>query len=92
MTNRDNWTDDEFNIILLNPHSTDDELSAKMSGRNAGAINTLRGFIHNFHTRGNISGLSKSMIARLEKGYWTCPKCLTKVQKYGYPSSKGWIP
>ena len=91
--NRDlNWNEQEFNIILLNPHSTDYELSAKLNGRSVESVANVRAFIHNFHIKGNISGLSKLMITRLSQGYWECPRCHHKAIKDDYASNKGWIP
>ncbi|MBN1367762.1 MAG: hypothetical protein JW967_07535 [Dehalococcoidales bacterium] len=86
-----NWSEQEFNTILMNPHSTDYELSAKLNGRHAEAIGNLRAFIHNFHTKGNISGLSKFMVARLNQGYWECPRCHHRALKDDFPANKGWM-
>ena len=86
-----NWSEQEFNIILLNPHSTDYELSVKLNGRSSGSISNLRAFIHNFHIKGNISGLSKFMITRLDEGYWECPRCHHRTLKDDFPANKGWI-
>ncbi len=38
MSRDPNWSEQEFNIILLNPHSTDYELSAKLNGRSPESI------------------------------------------------------
>jgi hypothetical protein len=92
MSSDPNWNEQEFNTILLNPHSTDYELSAKLNGRSGESIANVRAFIHNFHIKGNISGLSKFMIARLGKGYWECPRCHHKSLKDDFPAAKGWVP
>ncbi len=92
MSRDPNWSEQEFNIILLNPHSTDYELSAKLNGRSPESISNLRAFIHNFHIKGNISGLSKFMVVRLGQGYWECPRCHHKSLKDDFRSAKGWIP
>ena len=70
-----NWSQKEFEILLQNARCTDEELSGKLPGRSAGAIATVRAFIHNYHKAGNVSGLSELMIRRLEQGSWTCPQC-----------------
>ena len=91
MLQRENWTEEEFDKILYNPNSTNDELSVLLNGRNTASIASVRAFIHNFHIRGNISGMSDFMVKHLRAGYWTCPLCHAKVEKHGYRADKGWI-
>lgn len=62
-------------MLLENPNLTNEELGKKLIDRTVGAIGAVRSFIHNFHMGGDISGLSKLMIHRLEKGSWVCPNC-----------------
>jgi hypothetical protein len=71
------WSIEEFEILLDNPHLTNEELSIQLPRRSAGAINAVRSFIHSFHEGGNDSGLSEMMRGRLEErqGTITCPKC-----------------
>ncbi len=90
MPKEPDWTEKEFTAVLLNPHSTNEEISA-INGRSVGAISTVRAFIHNYHIRGNISGLSQLMINRLNQGYWECPLCHHKVIKDDFPANKGWV-
>ena len=60
------WNSHEFETLLENPQLTDEEMSGKLKTRSVGAIGLVHSFIHNFHSGGNISGLSKLMIHRLE--------------------------
>jgi hypothetical protein len=73
MARAPNWSQKEFEILLQNPRLNDEELSDQLPRRTAEAIATVRAFIHNYHKDGNVSGLSKLMIRRLEQGSWTCP-------------------
>jgi len=75
MSRAPNWSQKEFEFLLQNHRLTDEELSDQLSRRTAEAIATVRAFIHNYHKDGNVSGLSKLMISRLEQGSWTCPWC-----------------
>ena len=69
------WNSEEFGILLENPQLTNEELSRQLATRSVGAINVVRSFIHNFHEGGDLSGLSKLMIYRLQQGFWVCPHC-----------------
>ena len=75
MSLKANWSPEEFEFLLQRPQLTDEELRDQMPTR-SGAITLVRNFIHSFHTGGDVSGLSKSMmIPRLNRGSWTCPRC-----------------
>jgi len=78
MARAENWSKEEFEILLQNPQLTDEQLRSQLPRRSLGAIGVVRAFIHNFHKGGSISGVSKMMISRLEKGLWTCPICNEK--------------
>ena len=73
-----NWSMWEFGTLLDNPQLTDEQLSSELPRRSVGAISVVRASIHNYHKGGNVSGLSKMMISRLEQGSWTCPRCNKK--------------
>jgi len=60
------WTKEEFEVLLQNPHLSPDELSTHLPNRSVDAVIVVRKGIHAFHTGGNISMLSKMMIGRLE--------------------------
>ena len=85
------WSEQEFETILQAPRDTDEELSAKLKGRNVQSISRLRAYIHNFHVRGNVSELPDWMGIRLKSSGWICPRCFAKVLKYGYQHDRGWI-
>jgi len=75
MARAKNWNKEEFEILLQNPRLTDEQLISYLPERSRGAIGVVRAFIHNYHKRGNVSGLSRMMISRLERDPWTCPLC-----------------
>ena len=91
MIRKANWSEQEFETILQAPRDTDEELVARLNGRSVQSIAQLRAFIHNFHTRGNISELPDFMVHRLQQSSWICPRCYAKVLKYGFPHDKGWV-
>ena len=91
MLRNENWSEQEFETILQAPRDTDEELSARLHGRNTTSSNQLRAYMHNFHTRGNISELPDWMGIRLKVGGWICPRCYAKVLKYGFPHDRGWV-
>jgi hypothetical protein len=68
------WSKEEFEILLQNHRLMDEELTKLLPRRRVGAIRVVRSFIHSFHRGGNVSGLSKMMIHRLEQGSWACPR------------------
>lgn len=75
-----NWNEREFDILLQNHGLSDQELASQLLQRTSGAVGTVRSFIHNFHIGGNVSGLSKMMIKRLQEKSIpvVCPRCGTQ--------------
>jgi hypothetical protein len=78
MTRAPNWTEDEFETLLNNPHLSDEELADLLPQRTVEAGQTVRAFVHNYHIGGSMSGVGKMMLQRLEQGSVTCPICNTK--------------
>jgi hypothetical protein len=91
MIKDENWSEQEFETILHAPRDTDEELSVRMHGRNPASIGRIRAYMHNFHTRGNISELPDWMGLKLKANIWICPRCYAKVQRYGFLHDKGWM-
>jgi hypothetical protein len=72
-----NWTEEEFEILLTNPHLHDMELARKLSRRSEYAVHLLRDEIHYRHTGIEKPKLSKMMRRRLALGPHPvkCPRC-----------------
>jgi hypothetical protein len=75
MTRAPNWTEDEFETLLNNPHSSDEELADLLPQRTPDAVGVVRAFVHNYHLGGSMSGIGNMMVQRLEQGSVTCPVC-----------------
>jgi hypothetical protein len=58
------WTESQFAYLYANPMLTAADLSPRI-GRSVGAIETVRSFILSWRSGGNVSGLSKMMLAFL---------------------------
>ena len=74
MTSDQEWTTDEFEVLLQHPALGDEEV-ARMVSRSEAAVGVVRKFVHSYHKGGNVSGLSRMMVSRLQEGGWTCPGC-----------------
>jgi hypothetical protein len=72
-----NWTQDEFEILLIPSSLSDENLCLKLPKRTIGAIKIVRYGIHAYHTGKNYSMLSKMMVGRPEKNPSEifCPIC-----------------
>ena len=71
------WTEKEFKVLIENPEMLDSELAELLPNRTAGAVETVRSFVHSYHSGGNMSGLPQMMLRMLayRKGSVVCPKC-----------------
>jgi hypothetical protein len=56
------------------PQFSDEDL-AQRSARPSGEAPAVRTLMHYYHLGLGISGLSRLMLSRLQKGGWTCPLC-----------------
>ena len=59
------WTNEEFEILLQNPHLESEEFNELLPNRSVGAINWVRGGTEACYKGGDISMLSKMMLDRL---------------------------
>ena len=71
------WTPDEFEILLQNSSLSPKDLSPRLPGRTPDAIEVVRNGVHDFHTKGDSTLLSKMMKQCLSKpgSSLACPIC-----------------
>ena len=77
MTRAPDWSVEEFDNVLNNSNLDSLELAQQLPRRTPGAIEVVRKGIHNFHTGGYLSLLSKMLIRRLKEkqDQVTCAVC-----------------
>jgi len=56
------------------PQYSDDDLAQRLD-HSTGEARSVRTLMHYYHLGLGISGLSRFMVSRLQRGGWTCPVC-----------------
>lgn len=74
------WTHVEFASLYRQPLVTALELATQL-GRSVGAVEVVRWGVHEWHRGGNVSALSRTMLAYLQtyRGQSLCAKCGTPL-------------
>ncbi len=77
MNREPDWTKEEFDLLLRNDALSDEEFSSRLPNRTLDAINVVRNGIHEFHSKGETTLLSKMMKKELENSgiILACPIC-----------------
>jgi len=70
----DEYTGEGGEVAVHYPEFSDEDL-AQRPDRTAGGTVSVRTFMHYYHLGLGISGLSRMMLIRLQRGGWTCPLC-----------------
>src|SRR5688572_700112 len=71
------WTRGEFELILSGLELSAEELATQLPKRTTGAIEVVRWGIHNYHSGGDLTMLSRMMRRYLDERSepLTCPAC-----------------
>ncbi len=85
MVRAPDWTEREFDTLLVQHQLSDEDLSELLPGRSAGAVRAVRAGLHAFHRGGHPATLSRMMLRRLEArpGACTCATCGARLQDAG---------
>jgi hypothetical protein len=77
MAEQYDWTKEEFILLMSKSEFPDDGFLEIIPGRSKEAIGAVRKGVHNFHTGGDTSMLSRMMKTLLgsKKTLVTCPVC-----------------
>jgi hypothetical protein len=77
MAEKNEWTEQEFILLVSRPDLSDDGFAEIIPQRSAGAIGVVRAGVHSFHTGGDTSMLSEMMLSLLgsKNTLVTCPVC-----------------
>jgi len=75
------WTPSEFDLLLQNSSLSDNALTKLLPKRSESAIQIVRSGIHEFHSKGDSTLLSKMMKTRLARGGMNliCSICGEKI-------------
>ena len=72
MVRAPDWTEREFDTLLVQHQLSDEDLASLLPGRSVGAVKAVRAGLHAFHRGGNPAMLSRMMLRRLENGPGSC--------------------